>query len=543
MNLVWQELHLATEPSPGQPADDWKSQCLACQKRGDQCDSTPISCLRCEENNVRCPGYTDAFKKKHLTVYDTPQNGRRRVKPSKSTSPALQLMPSMTQQNKDWMNLQDSIKYYNSTVVPYTKPVHLPYKRQNIQTRYWDIMPEILRCLWIFNVRAMQAGRSATDPLSSSDLVQYRGRSLSELQVMMKNVPEAVKDPSGIALFSILLLMGAEMQISDSSWSTHLEAARKMIGLTGGLSTCFETFLPATHGPFISFMVADIVTATTCPAGLLSRGFVQTQRECLEVLPSIEQDLIASGYSYPLPVLLVMVQTNILRGRLNEMQTNGRTGLSTGVDFETLLSTIQMFDPERWASRVSAFGRARPETVENAVPVAGLICLASLAYCFKSAAILYLVLSTSPNEALAAPQLRQIVHSARYALNQHLRLLFKQGQTGSDMGCDGPLQTQLWKFVGWPLFVSAYVRAAWGAVSPGVDLNFDHVRGIDSHDEAEKDTEHMHAISAALAGRKWSHVEKLVQQIHTSKILSVGKGIEAQWRWDDAFHKRCVFVV
>jgi hypothetical protein len=225
------------------------------------------------------------------------------------------------------------------------------------------------------------------------------------------------------------------------------------------------------------------------------------------------------------------------------METNGRPRLSTGFDFETLLSTIQKFDPERWASRVSAFGRARPETVEDAVPVAGLICLASLASCFKSAAILYLVLSTSPNEALGDPQLRQIVHAARYTLNQHLRLLFKQGHNGADMGCDGPLQTQLWKFVGWPLFVSAYVRAAWGAVSPGVDLKLDHVRGIDSHDEAENDTEHMHAISAALGTRKWSHVEKLVQRIHTSRILFAGKGIESQWKWDDAFHERSVFVV
>ena len=540
MNLVWQELHLATEPSPGLLADEWKPQCLACQTRGEECDSTPVFCNRCKEDNINCPGYSNAFENR---VSRNRQHSRTEIKSSKSPSSTLQMVPSMTQQNKDWTNLLDSIKYYNHNVVPYTKPAHLPYKRQNIQTRYWDLMPEVLHYLWIVNVRAMQAGRSAADPLSSSDLVQYRGRSLIELQVMMKDVSEAVKDPSGVALFSILFLMGAEMQIADSSWSMHLEAARQIIGLKGGLGVCFETFFPATYGPLVSFMMVDIITATTCPARLFSSAFVRTQYECLNALPGVEQDLIASAYSCPLPVLLTIVRTNILRGRSNEIHTKGRIGLSSGFDFETLLSTIQAFDSERWALRVSAFGRARPETAENAIPVAGLICLASLASCFKAAAILYLVLSTSPDRALRDPQFRQIVHSARYTLNQHLRLLLKQGRNGADMGCDGPLQTQLWKFVGWPLFVSAYVRAAWGAVSRGVNSKSGHVPGIDSDDEAERDTEHMHAISAALGTRKRTHAEKLMRWVRTSRFMAAGKGIENTWCWDDGFHERCLFVV
>jgi hypothetical protein len=450
-------------------------------------------------------------------------------------------VPATPQDTTDWVTLLESIKYYNSNVVPYSKPAHLPYRRQNIPTKYWDVMPEILRNLWIVAVGAMQAGRSDTDPLTNSSLVQYRGRSLNELQQLMKDVPAAVNDPYGVALYSILFLLGAEMQISGSKWTSHMEAARRIIGLKGGLGICFESFPSVTHGPLTSFIMADTVTATTCPARLLGPAFVQTQRECLDVLPSVEQDVIAGAYSYPLPLLLSIIQTNVLRGQLHHNHSND-TGLKQfDFDFSALLQSVQTFDAERWASRVSAFGRARPESADNALPVSGIICLASLAHCYKSAVILYLVLSISPGLGID-PQLRQTVRIARHTLNQHLSLLFEQGHNRTDPGCDGPLHTQLWKFVAWPLFVSVYVRAAWGVIDCTVD-SMDFANEMDSVDAMERDMRHLRAISAAMGTRKFLHVEKLAQRVQQSRAVVASRGIEATWTWDDAFSERSVFVV
>ena len=200
-------------------------------------------------------------------------------------------------------------------------------------------------------------------------------------------------------------------------------------------------------------------------------------------------------------------------------------------DFSTLLQSVQTFDAERWASRVSAFGRARPETAGSVISVSSIICLVSLARCYQSAVILYLVLSTSPCLALVDPQLRQTVHIAKYTLNQHLCLLFKQGHNGADLGCDGPLHTQLWKFVAWPIFVSLYVRAGWGIA--------DSV----SEDDMKRDIEHMRSISSAMGTRKFLHVEKLAQRLQQSRAVVASKGIKTTWTWDDAFHERSVFVV
>lgn len=97
------------------------------------------------------------------------------------------------------------------------------------------------------------------------------------------------------------------MQIPDSQWSAHLEAGRRKIGLKQGLVKCYGLFPQTTHMPLTVFMMADIITATT---------FVQTQREAVEVLSSIEDDLIAGAYSYPPPLLLAIVRTNTLRGQL-----------------------------------------------------------------------------------------------------------------------------------------------------------------------------------------------------------------------------------
>lgn len=404
-------------------------------------------------------------------------------------------------------------------------------------------MPEILRSLWIVTVGAMQAGRSDSDPLSNSNLVQYRGRSLKELQQLMKDVPAAVNDPFGVALYSILFLLGAEMQISGSQWSSHLEAARRIITLKGGLATCFEIFPSVTHGPLMSFIMADTITATTCPARLLSPAFVQTQRECLDVLPRIEQDLIASAYSCPLPLLLTVVQTNMLRGQLHYGLSSDTDFGTFDFDFSTLVQSVQTFDADRWASRVSAFGRARPETADKAISVSGIICLSSLAHCYKSAVTLYLVLSISPTLALIDPQLRQTIRVARHALSQHLSLLFEQGHNRADHGCDGPLQTQLWKFVAWPLFVSLYARAAWGVIHSTVDSMDYFANEMDSVEASERDLKHLRAISAAMGTRKFLHVEKLAQRVQQSRAVVASKGMEATWTWDDAFSERSIFVV
>lgn len=439
------------------------------------------------------------------------------------------------------MNLLDSIKYYNAHIVP-TKPAHLPYRRQLVPTKYWDIMPPILHYLWILNVRAMQAGRGNVDPLYNKDLVQYRGRSLSQLQHLLKDVPGVVKDPFGVGLYSILFMMGSEMQMPGSTWNAHLEAARRIVSLKGGLVKCFEQFPRSTHTPLISFMMTDVVTASTCPSRLLGSVFMDTQRQIIEVLPDIEQEMIASGYSFPLPLLLDLVRTNILRAEPSLDHANSTSSDDFDVDFYGTFESMQSFDPERWASRAATFGRQRPETAQKTVSASSIICLASLARCYQSAAILYLILSTS-DQPLEDLQLRQTVHAARYTLVQHLRLLYKQGHNGVDHGCDGPLHTQLWKLVTWPIFISIYARAGWGHLCSSKDRPLDAIAAMNSQDDMDEDIQHMRAIAAAIGSRKFLPVEKLANRVQQSRTDRLEKGITSAWRWDDAFSERTVFVV
>ena len=543
MNIVWQQIYSATTGSSTEHSDDTRRQCQACRKREKECDSTPVSCLRCRHDDIECPGYAVSLNKSWSMRTNGHRNERTGIKSSGSSPASLQLVPSTTQQTMDWVNVLDSIQYYNANIVPYAKPAHLPYRRQPIETKYWDFMPAVLHWLWVVNVRAMQAGRNDTDPLSNQDLVSYRGRSLKQLQHMMKDVPEAVRDPFGVALYSILFMMGAEMQMPDSKWSVHLEAGRRVIGLKGGLIKCFEFFPQATHMPLLSFMMADIVTATTCPSRLFGSAFIQTQREASEVLPKLEQELIASAYSFPVPLLLGIVRANILRARSNFPQANGISPEDPDVTFCTILEALKAFDAERWASRVAAFGRPRPETAKNAVPASSIICFASLARCYQSAVMLYLILSTSPGLGLEDPQWRQTIHSARYTLTQHLRLLFKQGHNGADNECDGPLHTQLWKFVGWPILVSIYVRAAWGERHLAVDSPLGTLAAMDYDDDMDKDMQHMRALSAGMGSRKFLHIEKLASMLQRSRAAVVEKGIRPTWSWDDGFNDRTAFVV
>ena len=315
MNVVWQELHLATDGPLKQLYDDERPEWLTCLAQGHNCGHNSTPCDRCSQSTIKTSGNSTGIitVDDHIDGSNIRRLGMRRTPISELPSAGFQLVLSTSQDTTDWVTLLQSIDYYNFNVVPHSKPAHLPYRRQTISTKYWDLMPAILRYLWIVTVGAMQAGRTGTDLFSNSQLVQYRGRSLKELQQLMMDIPEAVKDPYGIALYSILFLMGSEMQLPDSKWSTHLEAARKLIKLRGGLAGCFDSFHAMTHAPLIVFLMTDIVTATTCPSRLLDPTSIQTQRECLGILPKIEEDLIANGYSYPLPLLMAIVRTNILR--------------------------------------------------------------------------------------------------------------------------------------------------------------------------------------------------------------------------------------
>ena len=431
------------------------------------------------------------------------------------------MVPRTPRQDEEMALLVESTDYFNEIVAPNTWPAHLPFKRQKVDAQSWRMLPQIMQHLWIVLVRTMQASKNCVDPQSTSDLCYYRGRSLRALSGLLSDLSEAGIDPYGAALFSTLFFMGVDMHLSEVHWSSHLEAARMIINLRGGLGKCFETF-PTARGPFISYMMADIMTATMCNVRLLSSSFIRAQWEYLELLPHLEQDLIASGYPCPQSLLHAIVEINILRTSIHHNKTTRDHEDATHYKLATLLRTIESFDAERWAAKVSSFGRIRPERDLDSMSVASIICLTSLAICYKSAALLYLFFSNTT--ACSTPERarqQQIVRAAKHTLTQHAQLLLsKASQTHND----GPLHTQLWKFITWPLVILSYVCVAWGDEDEPVDISLALLR----------------TIAAAMGRTRLPGPEQLIRRVQKERAI---RPQHLPCTWDEGFDSRCTFAL
>ena len=102
----------------------------------------------------------------------------------------------------------DSVKYYNTELVPDLSPVALPFRRSHIPVEFWHLVPTIFKHALLVFVRTNQAGKAFSDPILQPDLVHYRGRSLTQLQGMLSDANQVAADPQGVALLSVLFLMG-----------------------------------------------------------------------------------------------------------------------------------------------------------------------------------------------------------------------------------------------------------------------------------------------------------------------------------------------
>ena len=436
-------------------------------------------------------------------------------------SPVIPKQPSLLQQEKDERLVVDCTNYFNAHIATTAWPAQRPFVRPRVDVQSWRLLPEIMQYLWIVTVRTMQASKNGVDPSSTSDLCYYRGRSLRALHELLFDVSSTDTDPYGIALFSVLFFMGVDLQLSEAHWTSHLEAARRIISLHGGFAKSYEVFSVA-HGPLITYMTTDILTATMCDSQILGSSCFQSQYEYLGLLPGLEQDLIASGYPFPQPLLQVVVQIDLLRAYAHYAPANGSEIHSSTLEPSALLESINAFSPEQWANGVSSFGRKRPERALDNMSVASLICLTSLTVCYKSATLLYLMFSIRRSrDTRTLARQGQTAHSTKHTLMQHTELLFSKA---SKHDHDGPLHTQLWKFVVWPLVVYTYVCAGWDIGKEPLDSSLGYLR----------------RIAEVKGSTRLLEAEQLAHRVEKERAA---RPSDSAWTWDDAFGSRCAFVL
>ena len=489
-------------------------QCYTCRKRQVKCDSNTPACQRCLRDHLECRGYKRPLK---IIFYQPPRCRQSRKPPPAepdrvaenrdgSPSSATELLLYKPSSDRDYLALLESFQYYEVYVLPRLLPTQAPFRRTKVDRDVpWHEVPKIVQhCLIVF-FRSMQPDFNAPHPNSRQDLCHYRGLSLSELQEIL---PDAVTEPYGVALSCILLLMGTDLLLPPfGSWLTHFEAAQRLISLRGGIKRCLRD-QPGSRTVLINYVLQDIFTGTTSNSKALGSRY-SAQLDYPALLPDITADFVTRGFHFPVVILLAVARTNVLRA------TSRSSSQGT---FRAIWQSIETFAPASWAISIMQQEALctppfRPEDTALSETLSGLTCYAK---CCQSAGLLYLAFSCPPpRSALIANSLSL----AKHDLAANIRLLFDM----SDLDTDSPFHTQLWKFIGWPMFISVYARIGWHLVGAGGEDN----------SSAHAEIDRIRATGAAKGSHRLLIAAEYLHNIHEKRAL------RQSWRWDDGFSSRC----
>ena len=409
--------------------------------------------------------------------------------------------------------LLDSIQYYNAEIIPDVVPIYSQSDQPEISLKEWLYLPRLLQHLLIVIVRTTQAMKTSIDTTAKSDLYHYRGLALTELH---SSLPSAAKDCYAVVLTFTLLLMMAEIQLSATqAWSAHLDAVRRIISLRGGFERCFR-YLLEDRGSLVNYLAIDILSTTTTNVLLLTQEIVEAQAEYLPGLPHKEKDIIANCCPCPQILLQAIIRTNILRVRCQEVSSAMDKQSSYAIDVKDIIHTVIAFNAEFWAEVPCS-------NLTNPVPEAAIAAWASLALCYKSATLVYILLSSPVQPSLPYEDIGSLVVSAKHALTTHIHTLFDLASHSHT----APIQSQLWKFIIWPLVISAYVRIAFDLGDESIDFEIHRLE----------------TTAVALGARSLSDAAKLMRGIGKRRALEKDMGMVREWRWDDGWETRCVFVI
>ena len=487
---------------------------------------------------------------------------------------------------KEILEIQSSVIYYNETLVPDLAASPIPSETISIPMDIWlQKSPKVLHhiIVTIVTCHRLACNGSAHGVPSGKDesqladtLNRHRGRGLMQLQRILSDfwhgdgshaANESQRKTKGlVTLVAVVMLLAQEVQMSATSlWSMHLEAARSLVIQMGGIKT-FWSRAPLHQGLFTLYMMIDMMSPPTSPAWSINEA---QQREYLSALPKLEdfeRRIIASFQPCPLPVLLAIVRTNVLRAaihrrsnpspRVQDLENSPDVDEQIPQNLALTLASLLRFDPAAWARKVCTeylhLSPPAPRRKEDSDEAAWT----TLASAYQSSAVLYLLRSVQHTTFAKAirgeDEAEGMLHEQRTKLAAALSLMCRD--------LSRVKASALWRFLSWPLWVHAYELVAWTPLppsSPSLPAS-EFVGGQDTTALMLNDGVREPPKNVTAALRRLQRVAKrlganslfdgveLLEGVWRRRCegAAVLGGVEDMgWTWDDGFDGRCVFIV
>lgn len=431
----------------------------------------------------------------------------------------------ITPETRDDLAILGSVNYLNTCLIPEVAPAYAPFHRTLIEVSAWLSAPKVIQLSLVVLTTSCQKSRTTLIPSLDKDLCRVRGNCLNELMSLISDVTD---ERYALAFDCVQLMMLAEMQLEPTgSWSYHLDAARRLINMQGGSGSVFYKS-PALQGMLINYMEVDIMTCITCPARSLNPADVRLQSSYIPLLAHRERKVITTACFSPIPILQAIVDINNLRVKTSHPSIAPAELSTAAAEFTRISSAISAFDPPSWATRILNYASPSEPPFPLQPPhinQTNLAAMTTLAHCHQDASTVYLHLSCPQALPRIQSQSQAQALSATHAnLTLNLQTLLYQ----ASIDTEAAIQTQLFKFAIWPLFVAAYACVGWGlgdSCGEGGELE-----GIAL----------VKQVARMIDSRPLRIAAEVLEGVAERRA---GAGAGGGWKWDDGFEGRCSFCV
>ncbi|KAI2602241.1 fungal-specific transcription factor domain-containing protein [Hypoxylon sp. NC1633] len=337
-------------------------------------DSATISLMfddsetQCNATEDDCTDSVVAAPPRHIALNDATRDAAEAEAEESGTMARLSLdfIPDEAMSNIAWdpvpslyneaQIIFDGLHYFNERVSGDLISINSHFNPYQVDINDIEHVPRIYASLLVSTAtlhRAMQEdvafARSSAMVRRDQDLFHFRIRALREIKY---RISIAELQTSDSTLMCVMCLLLATMQQSAyTDWRIHLEGARRIIQLRGGLK---EVLTKSPHlKPLLAlFMVIDVMAATTAPSTHKHMAAATSMAlRYWEVEANIFQTILAISAPCPEELFQSLILVNYLRSISGKPKLTPRRHTGTRM----VLAKIRCFVPAEWAMRMRVF--------------------------------------------------------------------------------------------------------------------------------------------------------------------------------------------
>ncbi|RYP43448.1 hypothetical protein DL770_011663 [Monosporascus sp. CRB-9-2] len=250
----------------------------------------------------------------------------------------------------------DGINYFNERVSGDLISISTHFNPYQVSLRRIDTIPRIYVSLLVTAAtlhRSMQLddnfARSSALVQREEDIFKFRIRALQDVNYRLSKKDTQTSDSTLMCV--ICLLLSTMQQSAYTDWRAHLEGARRIIQLRGGIKEII------TKNPYFKplmtlFICIDVMAATTTPSTHKYMAVATSMAlHYWEAEPGIFQSNLAVSSPCPEELFQTLILVNYLRSISHKDKLKSRRQSGTRM----VLKKLRSFNPVEWATRMKGF--------------------------------------------------------------------------------------------------------------------------------------------------------------------------------------------